>query len=218
MWTHQLRAPLPKALEIVEINSQSSVLQAHIKKNINKRRGDVKACQSNSATKTRHFFPLRLSVELAPGRGWHPLQSTTLPISWKMFFTNIWELARVCKTAIRWRKTGKASSHPFFNAENQTSGVIPQLFLNQYARYKHPVALPLPSKPKKMLENLTYFIDFHHPPKSTWLKDTTSTNLDRNEFPQRHMVLPRVGQESKCVVSDFGDWNSFFLTISGPQI
>lgn len=58
MWTHQLWAPLPKALEILEINSQSSVLQAHIKKNINKRRGDVKACQSNSATKTRHFSPL----------------------------------------------------------------------------------------------------------------------------------------------------------------
>lgn len=47
--------PLPKALEIPEINSQSSVLQAHIKKNINKRRGDVKAWQSNSCTKTRHF-------------------------------------------------------------------------------------------------------------------------------------------------------------------
>lgn len=60
----------------------------------------MKACQSNSATKTRDFFPLLLSVELAQGSSWHQLQGVMLPNSWEMFFTNIWELVRVCKTAI----------------------------------------------------------------------------------------------------------------------
>lgn len=64
----------------------------------------MKACQGNSATNTRPFFFFFLLPPLSSllnwpqeEAGWHQLQSAILPISWKMFFTNIWELVRVCK-------------------------------------------------------------------------------------------------------------------------
>lgn len=71
----------------------------------------MKACQSNSATKTRHFF-LLLCLEPVHERSWHQLQSVELPISQKMFFINIWEVVKGCKTSI-WRIKGTTFMHSF---------------------------------------------------------------------------------------------------------
>lgn len=59
----------------------------------------MKACQSNSATNTGFFFffPLPSLLNWAQEEAGRQLPSAVLPISWKMFFTDIWELVRVCK-------------------------------------------------------------------------------------------------------------------------
>jgi len=64
-------------------------------------------------------------------KSWHQLQSAKQPISQKMFFINIWEVVKGCKSSIWWIKA-TTSMHSSPKCISYTTSIIIQIFEKEH--------------------------------------------------------------------------------------